>query len=236
MEQDFVSRLNDSMQPIPVNGTALDEEWQTFIDDLLPDAPNSSVFTKCDFVTPAFVVDAFIEKRKDEPLEQLQQLLTEYASRIRSASAAIIDEDYADFIHLSSNLMGVGKAIDKVVTPLEEGTEHIRVVRDELFQTTSLLETKMNRLRQVRKAKADILRMKEVDKELSELEVRLKQLQASADDPVRRMVKMERLKVDLLEVERILQSVTTKCKLFYDQQNRFTELTFSLEKIRRDKS
>ena len=205
-------------------------EWDQFIDELLPDAPDSSKFTKLDFVSPSFVVDSFIEKRKDEPLDHLRQLLTTYANRIRAASVSIINEDYADLMHLSSNVIGVGKSVDKVLRPLTDAHDDVLAARNELSLLIQSLEEKLNRLRQVRRMKSDIEKMMRLDGRLQDLGDRLQK--APALDPVASLIAIERLKADLLEVERTLQSISSKSKLLFSQKDRFSQLVFELQRIR----
>lgn len=205
-------------------------EWDQFIDELLPDAPDPNIFTKLDFVSPSFVVDHFIEKRKDEPLDKLRQLLATYADRLRAASRAIINEDYADLMHLSSNVIGVGKSVDKVLRPLNEAHDDVTNVRNELSAQIQSLEEKMNRLRQVRKMKSDIEKMMRLDAELSDLGHRMQML--SNMDPVDGLIAMERIKADLLEMERTLQSISSKSKLLFCQKDRFSRLVFDVDRIR----
>ena len=205
-------------------------EWDQFIDELLPDTPNSSKFTKLDFVSPSFVADAFIEKRKDEPLDQLRQLLSTYADRIRSAFVSIIDEDYADFIHLSSNIVGVGRSLDKVLRPLNEAHEEVTRVRNELSATICSLEDKMCRLHRVRKQVTDIDKMTKLEDEMSQLEQRVSRL--SDLQPVPRLLALESATTDLLQVERTLHSVACKCKLLLRLKERYTQLVVRLEAVR----
>lgn len=226
-------------------------DWDRFIDELLPDAPDSSKFTKLDFVSPSFVVDAFIEKRKDERLDRFRQLLTVYSSRIRAASVSIINEDYLDLIHLSSNVIGVGKCVDKVLQPLTHAHDDVLSVRNEISVMIQSLEQKMNRLRQIRRMKSDIEKMIDLDVRFRDMEKRLQTIRPLGNDlkgrttesdsvsdkfvkresdPVSRLIAIEHLKADLLEVERTLQSITSKSKLLFSLKDRFTKVYFDVHK------
>jgi hypothetical protein len=227
-------------------------DWDQFIDELLPDAPDSSKFTKLDFVSPSFVVDAFIEKRKDEPLDRLRELLTTYSSKIRAASVSIINEDYLDLIHLSTNVIGVGKCVDKVLQPLTHAHDDVLTVRNEISAMIQSLEQKMSRLREIRRKKSDIEKMINLDVRLRDMEQRLETIRSSKSgrkeleqesaaesgkitksesDPVKRLIAIEHLKADLLDAERTLQSITSKSEFLFALKHRFTSIGSNLQNV-----
>ena len=51
-----------------------------------------------------------------------------YLKVLRSAMIELINKDYADFVNLSSNLIGLDKAISNIQTPLGQLKEELVVI------------------------------------------------------------------------------------------------------------
>lgn len=54
-------------------------------------------------------------------LEQIQKDLRLYLKSIQHSMIELINDDYADFVHLSSNLVGLQSGIDKIEKDIEVG-------------------------------------------------------------------------------------------------------------------
>jgi hypothetical protein len=64
-------------------------------------------------------VDQFLKNhRKKANLETLRDDLGMYLKVLRSAMIELINKDYAEFVNLSSNLIGLDKAISSIQVPL----------------------------------------------------------------------------------------------------------------------
>ena len=66
-----------------------------------------------------FSADSFLQDLWNSvPLEILRDDLGSYLKVLRSAMIELINRDYADFVNLSSNLVGLDKAIANLQEPL----------------------------------------------------------------------------------------------------------------------
>lgn len=75
-----------------------------------------------------FSVDEFLQNhRKNANLEIMRDDLGIYLKVLRSAMIELINKDYADFVNLSSNLIGLDKAITKIHVPLGQLKEEVWV-------------------------------------------------------------------------------------------------------------
>lgn len=97
-----------------------------------------------------FSVDEFLHKNRNAALEALRDDLGIYLKVLRSAMIELINEDYADFVNLSSNLVGLNQSIDGIQVPLGQLKEEIIVVKMTLADTMdelqkSLMEKKLLR-------------------------------------------------------------------------------------------
>lgn len=69
------------------------------------------------FSRPDFTVEKFINlNRRRATLDQLQNDLRAYLRHTQNSMIELINDDYADFVNLSSNLAGLKENIDKVST------------------------------------------------------------------------------------------------------------------------
>ncbi len=67
-----------------------------------------------------FDVDSFVvEHKKKVSLEKLRDDLIQYHNILKSSLIELINQDYADFVHLSTHLVGLDKALGKLRDPLE---------------------------------------------------------------------------------------------------------------------
>ncbi len=71
-------------------------------------------------VQPKFDENAFILDRLNMgiPLEDLHDSLLQYFNILKNSLVELINQDYADFVNLSSNLFGLEKIIDSLEQPL----------------------------------------------------------------------------------------------------------------------
>lgn len=83
-----------------------------------------------------FSVDEFLQnQRKNANLETMRDDLGIYLKVLRSAMIELINKDYADFVNLSSNLIGLDKAIIKIQVPLGQLKEEVGVSRESCSST-----------------------------------------------------------------------------------------------------
>ena len=68
-----------------------------------------------------------MECRRRVQLETLRDDLALYLKILQSAMIELINKDYADFVNLSTNLVGMDKAINNLMTPLDQLKSEIQV-------------------------------------------------------------------------------------------------------------
>lgn len=99
----------------------------------LPAGPAEICFDKNEFMKKTFSVDEFLqEHRNAATLETMRDDLGLYLKVLRSAMIELINEDYADFVNLSSNLVGLDQSIFGIQTPLNALKNEIVSVRTTL--------------------------------------------------------------------------------------------------------
>ncbi|KAM8818490.1 conserved oligomeric Golgi complex subunit 2 isoform 2-T2 [Rhynchonycteris naso] len=85
----------------------------------LPKGPDTLCFDKDEFMKEDFDVDHFVSDcRKHVPLEELRDDLELYYKLLKTAMVELINKDYADFVNLSTNLVGMDKALNQLSVPL----------------------------------------------------------------------------------------------------------------------
>ena len=73
-------------------------------------------------------MDTFLhDHRSNATLETMRDDLGVYLKILRSAMIELINKDYADFVNLSSNLIGLDKAINHLEAPLGQLREEVLV-------------------------------------------------------------------------------------------------------------
>jgi hypothetical protein len=75
----------------------------------------------------AFDVDEFLLSRSHTSLPDLRTELNEYLSKLRAELVHLINENYADFISLSTDLRGEGETIELMKAPLSAIATEIEV-------------------------------------------------------------------------------------------------------------
>lgn len=80
----------------------------TAIEEIVPREPEIAVFSRSDFMKESFSVDIFVGDCKGNvSLDLLKANLDDYLKSLKHALIELINEDYADFVNLSTNLVGV---------------------------------------------------------------------------------------------------------------------------------
>lgn len=104
--------------------------------NLISNFPNKKNFQK------TFSVDEFLqEHRNAATLETMRDDLGIYLKVLRSAMIELINEDYADFVNLSSNLLGLDQSINGIQLPLNG-------LKEEILSIKTTLEDTMNDVNQ----------------------------------------------------------------------------------------
>merc|ERR1719192_2756899 len=89
----------------------------TSLQSIVPACPQGLCVTKTDFLKQDFSVDNFfIEVNVREggaSLDVLRDDLGVYLKVLRSSMIELINQDYAEFVNLSTNLVGLDQGIDR---------------------------------------------------------------------------------------------------------------------------
>lgn len=82
-------------------------------------------------------MDNFLhEHRKNSSLETMRDDLGVYLKILRSAMIELINKDYADFVNLSKDLIGLDKAINQLEVPLGQLRDEVMQIKDTLDAAT----------------------------------------------------------------------------------------------------
>eukprot|EP00127_Corallochytrium_limacisporum_P005068 Clim_evm23s198 gene=Clim_evmTU23s198 len=156
------------------------------------------VFDPQDFTAETFNVDKLLRAaRRRGTLERVHEDLTAYAASVKTDLVVMINEDYADFLNLSSSLKGLDSAIAQTREPLQSVTNEVdrdlSLTRMHLSEMKELLESQAA----INRKRIALRRIISADKDLQNMEQILEQYRrsvmpaSSAKSPARQSVKRE---------------------------------------------
>ncbi|XP_076243111.1 conserved oligomeric Golgi complex subunit 2 isoform X3 [Calliopsis andreniformis] len=136
----------------------------------LPRAPKDLCFTELDFVQDNFDIDTFLqEHRKNTKLETMRDDLGIYLKLLRSAMIDLINRDYTDFVNLSSNLIGLDKAINNLQIPLGQLREEVMQVRQTLDDEIATISNNINESKRIKEYKQSLFSLQHIYRSLDKL-------------------------------------------------------------------
>ncbi|XP_012532234.1 conserved oligomeric Golgi complex subunit 2 [Monomorium pharaonis] len=136
----------------------------------LPRAPKDLCFSELDFIQENFDVDTFLQDhRKNGKLETMRDDLGMYLKLLRSAMIDLINRDYTDFVNLSSNLIGLDKAINDLQVPLGQLKEEVMQVRQALDDEITAISANLNDNLKIKERKQSLHSLQHVYKSLRKL-------------------------------------------------------------------
>ncbi|XP_019631010.1 PREDICTED: conserved oligomeric Golgi complex subunit 2-like [Branchiostoma belcheri] len=137
----------------------------------LPISPRSLCFDKDVFMKENFDVDQFVaECRRRVSLETLREDLEVYYKLLRSAMIELINKDYADFVNLSTNLVGMDKAINNLSVPLGQLREEVMTVRTAMDTAVQEIESRLATRAAIRDKKACLQRLMNITHSVEKIE------------------------------------------------------------------
>ncbi|KIH49446.1 hypothetical protein ANCDUO_20479, partial [Ancylostoma duodenale] len=127
-------------------------------------APSSLVFddsqlcfNKNHFGRPDFNVQRFMNlARRRAGLKQIQQDLRLYLKSVQHSMIELINDDYADFVHLSSNLVSLQSSIDKIENDMNTIWTEFESSTSDAVQTAERVESFCVELSQNRASQIEI--------------------------------------------------------------------------------
>ncbi|XP_001849724.2 conserved oligomeric Golgi complex subunit 2 [Culex quinquefasciatus] len=189
----------------------------------LPAGPAELCFDKNEFMKKTFSVDEFLhENRNAGSLEIIRDDLGVYLKVLRSAMIELINQDYADFVDLSANLIGLDQQIGGIGGPLEKLREEIVAVRDALEGTMGDISDCLEQKKALRGYKKGLQSLGKVHGALVKLESLLRPAAVEEINPTL----LERAALESIQ----LQFNIKFCSEFLnqDQLNKSEELKASL--------
>lgn len=197
--------------------------------------PQSSCFNRSDFMLDDFQVDKFVaECKKVVPLNVFKKELDDYLKLLKNALIELINQDYADFVNLSTNLVGMDKAINNLTIPLGQLREEILSVQNDLDLTTKSVETKLKQRSELREKKIFTQNLLNITHCMEKIERVLKtsvnndeDMEKESSDPTGHLI--ERVASDFNQ----LQFYVTQCKghpLVEKIRSRIADITSTLQK------
>ncbi|XP_005405048.1 PREDICTED: conserved oligomeric Golgi complex subunit 2 [Chinchilla lanigera] len=137
----------------------------------LPTGPDTLCFDKDEFMKEDFDVDHFVSDcRKRVQLEELRDDLELYYKLLKTAMVELINKDYADFVNLSTNLVGMDKALNQLSVPLGQLREEVLSLRSSVSEGIRAVDERMSKQEDIRKKKMCVLRLIQVIQSVEKIE------------------------------------------------------------------
>ncbi|XP_023379554.1 conserved oligomeric Golgi complex subunit 2 [Pteropus vampyrus] len=118
-----------------------------------------------------FDVDRFVSDcRKRVQLEELREDLELYYRLLKTAMVELINQDYADFVNLSTNLVGVDKALSQLSVPLGQLREEVLSLRASVSEGIRAVDERISKQEDIREKKMCVLRLIQVIRSVEKIE------------------------------------------------------------------
>ncbi|CAF3472902.1 unnamed protein product [Rotaria sp. Silwood1] len=127
-------------------------------------------FDRDELSTTDFNVDAFVVKYKREVgLEKLRDDLDLFLRVLKSSMVELINRDFADFLNLSTNLVGFDKSITTLKNPLTAMKTDLMKINETLSTQRQEIEEKIREQKAIRQRKQVIQSIIDVQKSIQQL-------------------------------------------------------------------
>ncbi|KAL6102014.1 cog2 [Pungitius sinensis] len=137
----------------------------------LPKGPESLCFDKDVFMKDDFDVDQFVsECRKQVQMEEMREDLELYYKLLKTAMVELINKDYADFVNLSTNLVGMDKALNQLSVPLGQLREEVMSLRSCVSEVIQAIDNQLAKQEDLQKKKVCVLRLIQVVRSVEKIE------------------------------------------------------------------
>uniref|UniRef100_A0A3Q3WEP5 Conserved oligomeric Golgi complex subunit 2 n=1 Tax=Mola mola TaxID=94237 RepID=A0A3Q3WEP5_MOLML len=137
----------------------------------LPKGPDSLCFDKDVLMKDDFDVDLFVaECRKQVQLEEMREDLELYYKLLKTAMVELINKDYADFVNLSTNLVGMDKALNQLSVPLGQLREEVLSLRSCVSEVIQAINNQLFKHEALQKKKVCVLRLIQVVRSVEKIE------------------------------------------------------------------
>ncbi|XP_057704590.1 conserved oligomeric Golgi complex subunit 2 [Corythoichthys intestinalis] len=137
----------------------------------LPKGPDSLCFDKDIFMKDDFDVDQFVaDCRKQVQLEEMREDLELYYKLLKTAMVELINKDYADFVNLSTNLVGMDKALNQLSVPLGQLREEVMSLRSCVSVVIQSIDSQLSKQEDLQKKKVCVMRLIQVVRSVEKIE------------------------------------------------------------------
>uniref|UniRef100_A0A8C8VK45 Conserved oligomeric Golgi complex subunit 2 n=1 Tax=Pelusios castaneus TaxID=367368 RepID=A0A8C8VK45_9SAUR len=137
----------------------------------LPRGPERLCFDTDEFIKPDFDVDHFVSDcRRRVQLEELRDDLELYYKLLKTAMVELINKDYADFVNLSTNLVGMDKALNQLSVPLGQLREEVMSLKSCVSEGIRAVDERMSKQEDIRRKKMCVLRLIQVIQSVEKIE------------------------------------------------------------------
>ncbi|XP_036320586.1 conserved oligomeric Golgi complex subunit 2 isoform X1 [Rhagoletis pomonella] len=133
---------------------------------------NSTIlcFDKNDFMKGNFSVDEFLHKNRNAPsLEQLRDDLGIYLKDLRASMIDLINEDYADFVSLSANLVGLDQSIANIENPVLQFRKEVDNIRFCVKECAAAVSDNLKKKQKLREEKRNLQCHQKVQEAINKL-------------------------------------------------------------------
>jgi len=165
------------------------------LSSVVPPCPPGLSIRREDFLGEDFSADSFLARwnaagaaasadevlARPRTLETLRDDLGAYLAKLRAAMIELINEDYADFVNLSTNLVGLDKDIAKLGEPLGNFRSEVQGVTSDLDAALTALDQNLAKRKVLQGRKAQLQNLEHIIETLAKVE-RLLASSASAED------------------------------------------------------
>ncbi|XP_041714905.1 conserved oligomeric Golgi complex subunit 2 isoform X2 [Coregonus clupeaformis] len=135
----------------------------------LPKGPDSLCFDKDVFMKDDFDVDQFVaDCRKHVQLEEMREDLEMYYKLLKTAMVELINKDYADFVNLSTNLVGMDKALNQLSVPLGQLQEES--LRTSVSAVIQAIDNQLSKQDDLQNKKMCVMRLIQVVRSVEKIE------------------------------------------------------------------
>ncbi|KAF9344123.1 Conserved oligomeric Golgi complex subunit 2, partial [Mortierella sp. AD094] len=134
------------------------------------DFPLSIGLDRAALIAANFDTDEFLSARRHLPLEELKSQLIAHMKELKTELIELINNDYADFINLSTNLNGVDRMMDDLQKPLDRMKDDAITVRSNLQSVVESLEQKLQHRAEIREKKASLQLLLNISESVAKVE------------------------------------------------------------------
>ena len=189
--------------------------------EVLPKANKMFCFKAEDFADESFSIDSFLKTHRSKvTLEQLKDDLNSYLKVLKTSMIELINEDYNDFINLTTNLMGFDKSINNLSEPLIQLRNSSLKIERQFDEIIRQLDYQMKRQESIRDSKSQLSQVIAVMDFLEKAENWFndyKNSDNSSDDDNNGLSSLEKIALIAIKIETHLKSIEFDIPLLSDQ-------------------